>query len=182
MRKSIKFLALSIVSVFSALILFAGFYEVYEFRPCLSRMNSIYQGMAPEDKEPPQNVRDFIGKVEGKRVDTFVATRLLGEIKHPQRMASWHYHELMWELLLPLHFTKTQRTAFYCHYLSYEHGLGFSEASQFYFEKQPDELSLEEVAAIVAIGTSPVINSPSRHPDRLEAAKKQLLSDYASIP
>jgi hypothetical protein len=182
MRKIIKFLAIFIASVFAAFILFIGFYEVHDFRPCLSRMSSIYQSMAPEDKEPPQNVRDFVGKVEGKKVDSFVAMRLLGEIKHPQRMASWHYHEVMWEFLLPLHFTKAERTAFYCHYLPYEHGLGFSEASQFYFEKQPDELSLEEVAAIVAIGRSPGTNSPSRHPDRLQAAKKQLLNAYESLP
>jgi len=176
-----KFAALLLTFIVCVPILFVGFYELHDFRPCLPKMNAIYNNMAAEDRKPPGKVQDFVWKVEGEMIDSFAARELLGEIRGPQRMASWHYHSAMWQLLLPAHFRKAKRLAFYCHYLPYEGGDGFSNASQFYFGKAPDKLSVDEIAEIVVIGRGPHRNSPSRHPENLETAKKRLLDAYASI-
>jgi hypothetical protein len=181
MREVVKIAVLLVAFVLSVPVLFAAFYELHDFRPYLQNVRDIYDGVAPEDKNPPDQIQDFIWRVEGKTVNGFVAQRLLGEVKHPQRMIGWHYHSVMWTLLLPLHFVKTQRLGFYCHYLPYGGGTGFSRASQFYFGKTPDKPNLDEIASIIAIGRSPGRNSPTRHPEHLQAAKKQLLDAYASV-
>jgi len=178
-RFVIKLIAALAASLVGVGVLFVGFYELHDFWPYLPAMKSIYESMAPEDKEPPQNVQDFVGKAEGNVVDHFVARRLLYETKGPERMLLWHYHSSMWGLLLPFHFTKKERIAFYCHYLPYEKGNGFGAASQYYFGRSPDKLSVDELATIVAIGRSPRGNSPSQHPERLQTAKQRLLETYA---
>jgi membrane peptidoglycan carboxypeptidase len=93
-------------------------------------------------------------------------------------MGAWHFHSALWRLLLPLHFSKKERVAFYCHYLLFESGSGLTEASEFYFKKPPDQLDADELATIVAVGRAPKMNSPSLHPDRLQAAKKSILEAY----
>jgi Transglycosylase len=179
MRKFAKGAVVLFAVVFGVLILFAGFYELHDFRPYLSRMNAVYDAMEPGDRQPTTGVQDFIWQVEERNVDRFAAGKLLGEIKGEQRMLEWHYHSLMWELMLPLHFGKAKRLAFYCHYLPYENGVGFSGAPQFYFGKQPAMLTPEEIAEIVAISRAPHANSPTKHPERLQAVKETLLEDYA---
>jgi membrane carboxypeptidase/penicillin-binding protein PbpC len=84
----------------------------------------------------------------------------------------------MWDLMLKWHFDKKERVALYCHYLPYEKGSGFASAARYYFGKSANTLNTDELATIVAIGRSPGYNSPSRHPDHLDAAKKSLLSAY----
>jgi Transglycosylase len=150
-----------------------------EFRPYVPALRSIYSNMQSGDREPSQTVQDFILKVDGRIVDSLDARNLLYEIRGRQKMGAWHFHSAMWELLLPLHFTKKERIAFYCHYLRYENGSGFTEASEFYFKKPPNQLDTDELATIVAIGRAPKINSPSLHPDRLQAAKRSILEGYA---
>jgi hypothetical protein len=158
---------------------FVGFYELLDFRPYVPSMRSIYSNMQSEDREPPQNVQDFILKVDGRIVDRVDAQNLLYEIRGHQKMGAWHFHSAMWEFLLPLHFMKKERVAFYCHYLRYENGTGLTGASEFYFKKPPDRLDADELATIVAIGHAPKFNSPSLHPDRLQAAKRSILETYA---
>jgi len=94
------------------------------------------------------------------------------------RAGAWHYHSFIWTVLLRWHFSKTQRLALYCHYLPFEGGKGFERASKFYFQKQPDALDLDELATIVAVGRAPATNSPTRHPERLEVLKRELLAAY----
>jgi hypothetical protein len=179
MRKLAKYVLILAAAVVAAETLSVGFYELHEFRPYLASMRAIYSGMAPTDREPPRNVQDFVWKVEGVAINSLDARDLLAEVRHPMRMGEWHLHSAMWRLLLPLHFNMQERTAFYCHYLAYENGVGFSNASQFYFGKPPEQLSVDELAAIVAVSRAPRRNSPSRHPDRFQAVKKDVLDLYA---
>lgn len=179
MRRVAQFGVMFAACVVGIPAVFVGFYELHDFRPYVRGMRSIYSNMQSEDREPPINVQDFILKVDGKIVDSSDVSNLLYEIRGNQRMGEWHFHSMMWKLLLPLHFTKKERIAFYCHYLRYENGNGFSEASEYYFKKPPDQLNTDELATIVAIGRAPKRNSPSLHPDRLEAAKKFILEAYA---
>jgi Transglycosylase len=170
-----------------AVVAFAGgavallflFYEVHDFRPYLPRIEAIYASMDPEDRQPPDNVRTFVWKVDGDMVDGFTSSELLAELRErPMRMSAWHYHSFMLGWMIRWHFSKLQRLALYCHYLLYEGGRGFTSAANFYFRKRPDTLSADELATIVAVGRAPRMNSPTRHPERLEVTKKRLLSAY----
>ncbi len=171
-----------------ALLLFLTYYDLHDFRPYLSRINAVYDAMNAEDQQPPPAVEDFISKVQGRKGDYFAASSLLWEIRglpqaiinRPMRMSTYHYHSFMWQVLLTAHFGKTKRLAFYCHYLPYEDGTGLSGASQFYFGKHPNGLSLDEIAEVMAIGISPRRNSPTRHPEQMQATKRRLLDAYAA--
>ena len=160
--------------------LFLGFYDVHNFRPYLPAIRTIYADMDEGDRNPPNNVQDFVLKVDGRIVGSLDARDLLSELGPRMNMGSWHYHSTMWRFLLPLHFTQKERVAFYCHYLKYESGSGLNEASGFYFHKPSDQLTTDELAAIVAIGRAPMRNSPFRHPERLQYAKQRVLSQYAA--
>jgi hypothetical protein len=161
-----------------AVVLLLLFYEARDFRPYLPRIEAIYASMAPEDRRPPDNVQTFVWKVDADSVDGFGSSRLLNEVRGPMRMSAWHYHSFMLGWMIRLHFSKLQRLALYCHYLPYEGGRGVTNAANFYFGKQPDTLSAEELAIIVAVGRAPRMNSPTRHPERLEVTKKRLLFAY----
>lgn len=158
--------------------LFLLVYELRDFRPYFNKIQGIYVSMDREDREPPEKVQEFVWKVDGKNIDTFAAQQLLGDVRGTMRAAAWHYHSFLWTVLLRWHFSKAQRLAFYCHYLPYEAGNGFERASEFYFQKQPDALDLDELATIVAVGRAPTAYSPIRHPERLEVIKKELLAAY----
>lgn len=179
MRKFAKFGLIFTGCIVGIPIVLVGFYELRDFRPYIPDIRSIQSNMQPEDREPPKHVQDFVLKVDGKIIDSLDARNLLYEIRGPQKMGLWHFHSMMWTFLLPLHFTQNERVAFYCHYLRYENGHGFSKASEFYFRKPLDQLDADELATIVAIGRGPKRNSPSLHPDRLQAAKKPILEAYA---
>jgi hypothetical protein len=170
------FLAVMLLGV----VALVGVYDLHDFRPQQSKINEIYVAMEPEDQQPPPNVRRFVWKVDGGMVDNFAARNLLSDLRGPTRVSIWHYHLLMEELMLRLHFDETRRLALYCHYLPYGQGTGLSNGSQFYFGKKPHELADEQLATLVAIGRSPSANSPTRHPEALERAKTRLLEEYSA--
>jgi hypothetical protein len=165
----------------AAVTAFILYYEVHDFRPYLPQIQAIYASMDPEDRNPPENVQDFVSKVEGRTYASFASRSLLIKLRGPMRMGAWHYHSAMLELMLRWHFSKPQIMALYCHYLPYEGGSGFNKASNFYFGKQPDALNLGELATIVAVGLNPHSNSPKKHPDHLEETKRGLLADYGKV-
>ena len=53
---------------------------------------------------------------------------------------------------------------------------GFSSASQFYFDRQVEDLDLREMATLVALLKGPSYYHPVRHPDRLNQRVDMILS------
>ena len=171
-----------VTGLLSLVLLVAGSVLVYDQReisPYVPTIRGILKNSAQEDRNVPTNVRNFIWKVEDTRnIDQVVVRNLLPGRYGSMRSGLWHFRGRAWSLLLPLHFDKPTRIALYCHFLVYEDGHGLSNASNFYFHKQPHELSTEEVAAILAIDRSPFGNSPTRHPDRFEQARARYLTAF----
>jgi hypothetical protein len=174
-RETLKTSVVVLLAFLFCAIMFVGLYDWYEFRPYADKIEAIYQGMDPEDRQPPVNVQSFIWKIDGRIVNSFVARRLLSDFRGPMRMGAWHYHSAMWVLMLRLHFDSTTQMSFYCHYLPHENESGFAKAAQIYFGKQPHQLNDNELATLIAIGRSPSLNSPTRHPESLARTKAHLL-------
>ncbi len=80
-----------LASAVGVVALFLLFYEVHDFRPSFSRLQVIYTGMDPEDRQPPENVQRFVWRVDGRMVDSFAAQQVLGELRGPIPMSAWHY-------------------------------------------------------------------------------------------
>lgn len=55
---------------------------------------------------------------------------------------------------------------------------GFADAAEFYFNKQLNMLSLEEVATLVALVKGPSFYHPIKHPQRLDKRRQLVLSLY----
>ena len=153
-----------------------------EVRPRLPEIRASLEAYAPEDRNVPANVADVIWKLDEKQevfLNTLVARDLVSA-SLPMNAGAWHARNLMWSILLPLHFDRMSRTALFCHNLPYEGGSGLSNAAEHYFHKQPHELTSEQVAGILAIARAPNMNSPTRHPDRYAQNTARLLNAYAT--
>jgi hypothetical protein len=160
----------------------AAAFDWGEVRPRLAEIRATLETFAPEDRNVPPNVADLIWKLDDKQevhVNAQVASTLVST-SLPMKAGAWHVRNFLWSLLLPLHFDRQSRTALYCHDLLYEDGRGLSNAAEYYFHKQPHELTSEQVAGILAIARSPNMNSPTRHPDRYAQNTARLLNVYAT--
>jgi hypothetical protein len=180
MRTIAKTAAVAVLAFLFCTAAFVRLYDLLGFRPYGATIEAIYQGMDPEDRQPPPNVQSFVWKIEGNIVNSFAAGGVLSHCRPPMRMGAWHFHSAMWALMLRLHFDRRKRLAFYCHYLPHENGIGFAKAALIYFGKQPHELTDDQLATLVAIGRAPSANSPTRHPESLDRVKAKLLESAKS--
>jgi Transglycosylase len=174
-RKIVKAAVVVLLAFLFCAIMFVGLYDLYEFRPYAGKIEATYRAMDPEDQLPPSNVQSFIGRLTGA-----LSTASPQGICYPsfeRRCECLHgtNHSAMWVLMLRLHFDRTKQLSFYCHYLPHENGAGFAKAAQVYFGKHPHELNDGQLATLIAIGRSPSLNSPTRHPESLARAKARLL-------
>jgi penicillin-binding protein 1A len=85
----------------------------------------------------------------------------------PERSMRRKIQEAMLAIQIERNYTKQQILTMYVnlHFLS--HGqYGFAAASEFYFDKQMKDLTIEEAAMLAALPRSPINYSPILHPDR----------------
>ena len=159
-----------------------SYYDWREIHPYIPSIQKTLDSSAQEDRDVPINVECFVWKVSkttNSNPDWQIVRKLLTERYGPMRIGALHFHGIMWSMLLPLHFDKHKRTALYCHYLLYEDGEGLSNAANFYFHKQPHELTTEEIASILAVDRVPHRYSPTNHPQAFEEQKQRFLAAYA---
>lgn len=75
--------------------------------------------------------------------------------------------EMLLAIQIERHFTKQQIFTMYCNLIPLGHGnFGFEAASQFYFGKHLNQLTLPEAATLAGLPQSPTAYSPLLHPDR----------------
>ena len=89
--------------------------------------------------------------------------------------------EIMMTLLMELNYDKNFILERYMNtvYLAQDGTVaihGFAGASEHYFDKSPEQLSLDEMATLVALLKGPSYYNPVRHPERLEKRKNLILS------
>jgi 1A family penicillin-binding protein len=78
--------------------------------------------------------------------------------------------------LLEKRFSKDQILLMYLNTVYFGHGVyGIWAASQEYFGKTPDKLSITESASIVGLLQGPGIYDPSKHPDKMLARRNEVL-------
>jgi len=85
--------------------------------------------------------------------------------------------EFLTAIQLERSFTKDEILEFYLNVVYFGRGAyGIQAASQMYFGKQPAELSLAEVATLIAVLKGPGYYDPSIHPDRAMARRNVVIS------
>lgn len=104
----------------------------------------------------------------------------------PERTLTRKFKELLMALLLELHYDKHEILETYLNeiYLGQDsrraiHGIGL--ASQFYFGKPVEELTLAESALLVGMVKGPVYLNPRKHPQRARERRDLVLVEMARL-
>src|SRR5450755_2137312 len=111
--------------------------------------------------------RDFEsgGRIQGASTLTMQLARNL--FLSPDRSFHRKIQEALLAIQIARRFTKEQIFTLYANQIYLGHGVyGFEAASEFYFSKPAQQLTLEQAALIAGLPKSPAIYSPVVHPDR----------------
>src|SRR6202790_5282518 len=105
------------------------------------------------------------GKVQGASTLTMQLARNL--FLSPDRSFHRKVQEVMLAIQIERRFTKPQIFTLYANQIFLGHGVyGFEAASEFYFGKPAQNLTLAEAALLAGLPKGPGIYSPINHPDR----------------
>jgi membrane carboxypeptidase/penicillin-binding protein len=85
-------------------------------------------------------------------ITSWVVRNLLWDIKWKYKnYLDWHLTNILWLIWLEDNFSKDQILSFYCHYLPCEIGNGLVNCSEYHFNKEISDLSVEEIIKLLAI-------------------------------
>ena len=105
------------------------------------------------------------GKVQGASTLTMQLARNL--FLSPDRRWQRKLQEAMLAIQIERRFTKPQIFTLYANQIALGHGVyGFEAASEFYFSKTANQLTLPEAALLAGLPKGPSYYSPINHPDR----------------
>ncbi len=113
-------------------------------------------------------------KAQGAGTLTMQLSRML--FLTPQKTFRRKIQETLLAIQIERHFTKAQIFTMYCNQVSLGGGsYGFEAASQYYFGKHLNELTLPEAATLAGLPRSPTAYSPVLHPHRARFRRNEVL-------
>ncbi|WP_295973823.1 transglycosylase domain-containing protein [uncultured Xanthomonas sp.] len=156
MVKIIKFVGKGTALLLLATLVALVAYDVFAVRPHLARIHDLLAQANPEDASPPEAIRKLIDVNVGSPSPH--SARLVTSLVY-QDLAQGrsHVRNVLWSMLLPMHFDNSQIYGLYC-VLSYngtDHGL--SSFANREFGKPLSQLSPMQAATTVAITHAPTI-------------------------
>ena len=156
-------------------------YDMILFKPYKQRIQKIIDEANPLYKNPPQALLKIANLSEGnKRINNYVVQRLLKIMKsNKQRAWEWHLDYAMWSFLFICHFNDTDKFALWCELAPYENGEGLNESSNFYYGRDINQLTIEELISIVAMVKAPAFYKTN--PEKLKKRVNDLLIKYNQL-
>jgi hypothetical protein len=181
MKKIVKIFLIGLGTLIGGVVLSVIVYDFMVFQPYCSQIKTFIQNSHPLYKRPPKALHNIAILAEGKNgIRSHVVQSLLIQFgRNKQRMLNWHCDSLLWMLLMDLHFTEAENFALWCYFTPYEHGVGLHESANFYYGRNLDQLSLEEMTTVVARGRYPLVYQ--KYPEKLEKRVNDLLAKYLSM-
>ncbi|MCS3811220.1 transglycosylase domain-containing protein [Xanthomonas sp. 4461] len=131
-------------------------YDTMAVRPHLARIQTVLAQANPEDRSPPQIIRELIDANAGS--PTPHATRLVtSRVYSGLTQGQWQVRNVLWQVLLPMHLDKSQMYGLYS-VLSYNGtDRGLSNFARREFGKPLSQLSPMQAATTIAITRAPSI-------------------------
>jgi penicillin-binding protein 1A len=115
------------------------------------------------------------GKVQGASTLTMQLARNL--FLSPDRRWQRKVQEAMLAIQIERRFTKPQIFTLYANQIFLGHGVyGFEAASEFYFSKPAEQLTLEEAALLAGLPKGPALYSPINHPDKAQKRRNLVIN------
>ena len=153
--------------------------DVAEFQSRRGEINAILQGEAGEDRHPPVQVVQML-KASERYGPSVYASRLLARelqvIPQRQTMLEWHVRSALWWSFVRLHLSEEEQVAVVLGLAPTGAKLkGFTAASVALYRRQPSQLSISEIATILAL-----VRQPSAEGTQLESLREMLLARYES--
>lgn len=96
--------------------------------------------------------------------------------KSIKKAHAWHLNNVLWLAASSVHFNEEQLFGIWVECSLYGCGHGLIEASEKYFGKPIADLTIEELAGLVALVKSPQIFAPGK--PKGEERKRKILEDY----
>lgn len=148
-----------ILGIFSLPFIGLGLYDVIDIRPKLPAIHAILQNASPQDRNPPmmiQNLIDASFNFNHQAKNAYITQRIADKVDStPLTTGARHFRNLMWQLLLPLHFDKSQMYGFYSTMTNFVAYQGLNNFAIQHFGKPLDQLTPQQSATTVAIVHSP---------------------------
>jgi penicillin-binding protein 1B len=99
----------------------------------------------------------------------------------PERSIKRKFTEMVYSVLLELHYSKDEILETYINEIYLGHSgdnavHGFGLASEFYFGRPLEALSLDQAAVLAAIANGPSFYNPARYPDRVKKRRDKVLA------
>ncbi|HYX36456.1 MAG TPA: penicillin-binding protein 1B [Oligoflexus sp.] len=99
----------------------------------------------------------------------------------PERSIKRKFTEMVYSVLLELHYSKEEILETYINEIYLGHSgdsgvHGFGLASEFYFGRPLEALSLDQAAVLAAIANGPSFYNPGRYPDRVKKRRNKVLA------
>ena len=150
----------------------------------LTEDQSFFNHSGVDFKEIARVVRDYVLYDKPLRGASTLTQQLIkNELLTRERSIDRKLKEALMAILLEISFDKKFILNYYLNhvYLGQKGHLvvnGFAHASRFYFNKPMNELTLEEVATLVALVKGPGYYHPIKHPQRLAKRRALVLGLY----
>jgi hypothetical protein len=156
-KKIINILFLIIILIDAVPAVAVSIYYFSEFRPHLPVIEKMIAEAPAVYKAPPRELVRASKLVQGDARISYQATKHLVAQQLGCRMniGKWHFSNLMWELLIHMHFDDNEIFTLWCYTLPYGKGRGVMGAAQELYQRDPDQLNTEELIAIVVNGKAP---------------------------
>ena len=155
-----------------------GAYDYISVRPRLGQVEAILAGAPKLDAAPPQLIRDLIDADTNS--PTPHAARMVVYRVYPTRSNTRYVREMLWSILLPMHFGKSGMYGLFATLASNGTDHGLSSLSIREYGKELDQLSPMEAAKVVAVTRAPSWYLSDR--DRLKQRALVLLQKSGHVP
>ena len=156
-----------------------GTYDYISVRPRLGQVEAILAGAPKLDAAPPQLIRDLID-ADANSPTPHAARMVVYRVYPPTRSNTRRIREMLWSVLLPMHFGKSGMYGLFATLASNGTDHGLSSLSVREYGKELDQLSPMQAAKVVAVTRAPSWYLSDRH--RLDQRALVLLQKSGHVP
>ena len=175
-RRILKWIGVILLLLALAPVLAYVVYDLTQFQPRRDEIAAIIEAAAPQERQPPSSVLRMLA-VSAPNGSSPYANRLLMlalESRTERRMGYQHIAELLWWSLMRLHLSEAEQvTIFLTLAPTGPDRKGFSKTAAELFQRDPSELTVDELATLFAL-----IRHPMGKAQRIESIKATLLERY----
>ena len=150
-----------------------------EFWQYQADVDRILRQLTPAERSLSPAATDALLKLHGESLTWQVTRGLLLRVAPQQvKMGEWHVRGLIWQYLLPLRLSQTQRIALYAHVVHFDGGDGLPYAAERYYRTTPDRLSAHQMIGLLVTAQQPWRVTPERDRPEFERRVARLELEY----